>query len=267
MDLRTFQDAIIALFSPGLSAANYSARASAFVRSLVGCDMVSVGTLDPLSGELVIDFDDYHGDMPAALEGFAAHMQNLPAFNFDPKVNDGNPFLRSDFYSQRQFYDMPIYTEGFRKARLRDHAAIHIPSSENNILYVGIERSVGKAFSEDDRSVMQCMQPHLANARQMVLAQGALGRHLSDPRAFLSSGLTPREADTLLWLARGKSNQEIALILGITVPTVKGHIVSVFNKLGVDNRHSATLRALDLAHKWRRPNPKGPVRVTAKVPS
>jgi DNA-binding CsgD family transcriptional regulator len=59
-------------------------------------------------------------------------------------------------------------------------------------------------------------------------------------------GLTPRAAETLLWLAQGKTNSDIATILGITESTVKKHVQEIFEKLGVETRGAATLRALEM---------------------
>ncbi|WP_082659760.1 response regulator [Aureimonas sp. AU40] len=53
-------------------------------------------------------------------------------------------------------------------------------------------------------------------------------------------GLTMREADVLLWLARGKSNRDIAAILDLSPRTVNKHLEVVFAKLGVENRATAT---------------------------
>ena len=60
-------------------------------------------------------------------------------------------------------------------------------------------------------------------------------------------GLTPREAEVLLWLARGKPNRDIAEILDLSPRTVNKHLETIFAKLGVENRASAavlTTRAL-----------------------
>ncbi|HEY5912840.1 MAG TPA: response regulator transcription factor [Verrucomicrobiae bacterium] len=62
-------------------------------------------------------------------------------------------------------------------------------------------------------------------------------------------GLTPRVAETLLWIAQGKTNAEIGIILGISEATVKKHVLEVFSALGVETRTAATLRALEaLSH-------------------
>lgn len=58
--------------------------------------------------------------------------------------------------------------------------------------------------------------------------------------------LTPRVAETLLWLAQGKTNPEIAAILGNSESTVKKHVLEIFEKLGVETRTAASLRALEV---------------------
>jgi DNA-binding NarL/FixJ family response regulator len=58
--------------------------------------------------------------------------------------------------------------------------------------------------------------------------------------------LTPRVAEVLLWLAQGKTNGEIAIILGNSEATVKKHVLEIFAKLGVETRTAASLRALEV---------------------
>jgi DNA-binding response OmpR family regulator/DNA-binding CsgD family transcriptional regulator len=52
-------------------------------------------------------------------------------------------------------------------------------------------------------------------------------------------GLTRREAQVLLWLGQGKSNRDIATILGLSPRTVNKHLEQIFAKLGVENRATA----------------------------
>jgi DNA-binding CsgD family transcriptional regulator len=68
------------------------------------------------------------------------------------------------------------------------------------------------------------------------------------PRAadLESLGLTPREAEVLFWLTQGKSSPEIAIILGAAANTVKKHVQNIFQKLGVENRTAAAMRALEV---------------------
>jgi DNA-binding response OmpR family regulator/DNA-binding CsgD family transcriptional regulator len=61
--------------------------------------------------------------------------------------------------------------------------------------------------------------------------------------------LTGREAEVLLWVSRGKSNKDISTVLGISPRTVNKHLEQVFEKLGVENRSSATAVTMDLLHR------------------
>jgi DNA-binding NarL/FixJ family response regulator len=53
--------------------------------------------------------------------------------------------------------------------------------------------------------------------------------------------LTERELEVLQLAAKGQSNKEIAAELVLSVPTIKAHLVNVFNKLGVGSRTEAVL--------------------------
>jgi DNA-binding CsgD family transcriptional regulator len=56
--------------------------------------------------------------------------------------------------------------------------------------------------------------------------------------------LTLREAEVLSWIARGKSNRDIAEILGLSPRTVNKHLEQIYAKLGVENRTAAAALAM-----------------------
>jgi DNA-binding NarL/FixJ family response regulator len=68
-------------------------------------------------------------------------------------------------------------------------------------------------------------------------------------------GLSPREAEILLWVAQAKTNFETGLILNISGATVKKHLENIYAKLGVEGRNAASLVALEvLATKTSNPS-------------
>jgi HD-GYP domain-containing protein (c-di-GMP phosphodiesterase class II) len=73
----------------------------------------------------------------------------------------------------------------------------------------------------------------------------AAGHPMPQRPRELPSGLTGRELEILLVLARGKSNQEIADDLRISVKTVGNHVQHVYEKAGVRSRAAATLWAFE----------------------
>ncbi len=68
------------------------------------------------------------------------------------------------------------------------------------------------------------------------------GRAAGAPRG--EAGLSERELQVLDGLVRGERNRQIAGRLGIAERTVKAHLASIFNKLGVDSRAAAVSAAL-----------------------
>jgi len=60
------------------------------------------------------------------------------------------------------------------------------------------------------------------------------------PAEFSSElGLTMREGEVLSWLSKGKTNRDIAQILGLSPRTVDKHLEQIYSKLGVENRTAA----------------------------
>lgn len=60
-------------------------------------------------------------------------------------------------------------------------------------------------------------------------------------------GFTGRQIEVIQWMARGKTNPEIAAILGISYRTVQKHLEHIYNALGVDTRIAAINRCREIA--------------------
>jgi len=58
-----------------------------------------------------------------------------------------------------------------------------------------------------------------------------------------TASLTPREAEVLSWVAKGKTNRDVGDILGMSPRTVNKHLEHVFEKLGVETRAAAAALA------------------------
>ena len=70
------------------------------------------------------------------------------------------------------------------------------------------------------------------------------------PAEFSSElGLTTREGEVLSWLSKGKTNRDIAQILGLSPRTVDKHLEQIYAKLGVENRTAAAAIATNAARK------------------
>jgi DNA-binding CsgD family transcriptional regulator len=72
----------------------------------------------------------------------------------------------------------------------------------------------------------------------------------SIPAQFSSElGLTIREGEVLSWLSKGKTNRDIAQILGLSPRTVDKHLEQIYAKLGVENRTAAAAIAANASRR------------------
>jgi DNA-binding NarL/FixJ family response regulator len=92
--------------------------------------------------------------------------------------------------------------------------------------------------------LLKAIQARLVRSEQQ--AKREFKPDFSSHEPLLTLGLTPRAAEVLLWVAQGKTNSDIATILGISESTVKKHLLEIFEKLAVETRSAATLRALEV---------------------
>jgi len=81
--------------------------------------------------------------------------------------------------------------------------------------------------------------------RKGQLATARRPRVEPSPGLLIPLGLTEREAEVLFWLAQGKTNPELCVLLGVQLTTIKKHLESIFLKLGVENRTTAAAMALE----------------------
>lgn len=96
-------------------------------------------------------------------------------------------------------------------------------------------------FSDDDRAILSLLQPHLAQAFANAQAVSTILEGGVVQSIALDAVLTERESQVAFWLARGKTNREIGMILDIRPRTVEKHVEHLLRKLHVENRTTAAL--------------------------
>jgi DNA-binding response OmpR family regulator len=93
------------------------------------------------------------------------------------------------------------------------------------------------SFPDNEQLRLQYMGKLGANEFLLRLAKES---STHQPAEFSSElGLTTREGEVLSWLSKGKTNRDIAQILGLSPRTVDKHLEQIYAKLGVENRTAA----------------------------
>jgi len=112
------------------------------------------------------------------------------------------------------------------------------------------DESVFRALENGAKGYLlkDCSTSDLLGAIRKIHAGGT---HVSEraaarlaERAMGGAQLSPREIEVLKWIAAGKSNKEIAMLLFISEGTVKTHVLSIHEKLGVADRTDAVVTAI-----------------------
>ena len=132
----------------------------------------------------------------------------------------------------------------------RDHPQVAIviltTYNEDDLMLRGLQAGA-KGFLLKDTSRAMLLDPIYAAAKgESLLNADVMGRLLAHvgsegqrPSTAQENPLSDRERQALRAVARGETNKGAALQMGITERTVKAHLTSAYNKLGVDSRAAA----------------------------
>jgi DNA-binding NarL/FixJ family response regulator len=113
---------------------------------------------------------------------------------------------------------------------------------------LGADDYLTKPVDADD--LLAAIQTRIA--RQQAFLSGGSSPDFSSALPLEKGlGLTPREAEVLLWVAQGKANADVATILGMSDKTVKIHLGHIFEKLNVETRTAAAMVAMEALPRCR----------------
>jgi DNA-binding CsgD family transcriptional regulator len=148
-----------------------------------------------------------------------------------------DPFLWSDVAALcRLAEEQAAFLASLDRALTGDGVAIQVFGPNMRHGYVGF------GFGGDDRRVTPAKLAEFQIVAQLLhLRACAIIEERNKPNAELS----PREREILSWLARGKSKSVTAEILQISVHTVDTTVRRIFRKLGVSDRTSAVVKAVN----------------------
>jgi DNA-binding CsgD family transcriptional regulator len=191
-----------------------------------------------------------------------------PTFPLRPIRESGDlhaPLALSDVASRQQVESLDLYHDYYRILGVMDDLSVNFGHTGHRVCLAVLRGRRG--FSEQDRTILEVLRPHMERAyryarlleslrtaarrgtQDAVEAMDGLGNvedQGATARSLQALGLSEREAEVLYWVAAGKSSPVIGTILGIRHDTVRAHLKKIFTKLGVENRLSAALRALQV---------------------
>jgi DNA-binding CsgD family transcriptional regulator len=142
----------------------------------------------------------------------------------------------SDFVSPGELHRLDYYNYALRPLAVEHQLRVWLtaPAGTARYFYISRLRADGD-FAERDRDLLELLRPFLVALHERYDVQAG-----GQPNA---DGLTEREAEILAWVARGKTNREIAALLVVSPHTVRKHLEHTYEKLRVHTRTAAVARA------------------------
>lgn len=244
----------------------FAARVLSILPQVIPTDQVTFDQIDPVTMRITHAATPFTAP-PEMLPIFEMHMHEHPWIGrLYPRERRGSPSAKqlkrkgtpllgaalkmSDALSDGQFRRLGLYNEFYRHFRIEYQMVIPLIIDSRTLIGITFNRD-RRDFSEKERLILNILGPHIVQAYRnaqavtslAVRAAGLQEASGTGVRAPMRPGtaMTPREREVLHYVAMGKTNIEVAMILGIAPSTVKTHLERIYEKLGVYNRTAASL--------------------------
>lgn len=179
------------------------------------------------------------------LYGELAHENPLTARYIESR--DGRPYRFSDVCTSADLHQTRLYERVYAPMGVEYQMAFTLPAPSGRLLGVALSRS-NRDYSEAEKGMIERARPFLIQAWRNSLDYAAVstaGNHteIPDPEAGVAAlrkgGLTRRQAEVLLLIARGHSTADAAVELELSDRTVHKHLEHCYRTLGVNSRWAA----------------------------
>lgn len=215
------------------------------LRALFGAETAYVGSTDVKTGIRESIVNDLLAELDPASAGWLERTIERCATTFEGLHEEERGTMQPET-SQGWPRENP-YTVFSRTFTLGNKLGVLIPLWDRGILIDFFVSFSGESqLLSVYRDFFDRLIPHLEIAVARIWRRDqppSLERLLERLRHI---GMTSREVEALWWLLQGKTNPEIAIIMGVSVQTVKNHLGSAYPKLGVENRGSAFVQLSSL---------------------
>ncbi len=208
----------------------------AALRRLIPADFVSYGELDRegagwRAGVRWEGVRPLSGMTPGIREAHLRFTHQKPHPPWAPIA--GQAVRWSDLLSLRRLHSLDVYAEVGKPLHAEYQLELWLITLNGVAGGFAFDRGE-RDFSERDVDVLDTLRPHLVQLWRNARLRG---------RPAAAGLLTLREREILAWVARGKTNGEIAAVLYLAPGTVRKHLDNVYAKLGVGCRAAAVARA------------------------
>lgn len=144
-------------------------------------------------------------------------------------------FILDLFFTRRSIKDaLPALRKEFASSSIVVVSMADDKVTIDDVIACGVNGFINKA-----------VHPHVFTEALAAVREGDVVTRVPEPDLVTAPALTDRQSDVLRHIAEGKSNKEIAIVLGISPFTVRIHVSALFRALGVATRAAAVSQAIN----------------------
>jgi len=229
------------------SAESHSSFGEAVVAGLsciLVADVVVFQVLDREAGRIMTHMSPPEPYTAEEIAYYATHSHEHPLAAYYARTQDTMARRVSDLISEAEWRATKLYQTCLQRLSLVYSAGLPVIVDASIAVGVSFCRREPD-FTTEDCELLNAFGPHLRLAWQSHANPWADRRELESRQRLRDLGLTPRESEVLFWMTEGKVNREIATLLGLTLGTVQDYGARILDKLKLENRHAATVFAID----------------------
>ena len=239
-----FESCLAAVHAIGAAATRgegFARGGVAVLRRLAPSDLTTLSICDLDTGHRSVVSDVPNAIPEDRIEAFDRHIREHPLVRAHWRNPQAQTRRISDVVPLARFRRSALFADYYRPIGI--HHAMALPVHvEGNLLVSFVFNRGSRDFTDRERSQLDAIRPHLGNLYRLTRAiESTPAAQWAPPPQ-----LTPREQEVLRWLAAGKTDRDIGDILDISPRTVHKHLQRVYEKLGVETRTAAVVRAMNL---------------------
>jgi len=235
-DLRGSLDVLRAIGDNGLGRDAFARRGLECLPRLVSSELTTLSVCNLETGHRSVVSDSPGSISRREIEVFDRHFYDHPLVREHGRNPAAVTRRIEELVPEAEFHRTPLYNDYYRIIRIDHVMAVPIHVDRRFLVSFVLNRS-RRGFSDRDRARLEIIRPHLGSLYRLSIAAGWV------PGKDVAESLTPREQDVLRWLAAGKTDRDIAAVLEISPRTVHKHLQHLYEKLGVETRTAAVMRA------------------------
>jgi DNA-binding CsgD family transcriptional regulator len=237
--MRAALDTLHAIGQDCVDSSDFARRGVQCLPRLVSSELTTLSVCNLDSGHRRVVCDQLGAISRRELEVFDRYFYDHPLVREHGRNPAAVTRRIEDLLPGSAFQRTPLFNDYYRAIRIDHVMAVPIHVDRHVLVSFVVNRSK-RGFSDRDRERVELIRPHLGHLYRL----SAHTAHNDESLAEIETPLTARERDVLSWLGAGKTDKDIAAILAISPRTVQKHLQRIYEKLGVETRTAAVIRAM-----------------------